>query len=139
MVAAAAALAGGDAVDLRQLQVPLGRRFRAIKLWFVLRGRGLACLRAELRAMVAAAERLAAHARGDARIVVVTARLGLVGMRAAAGDAATRALEDGLHGAGYHVSHGVAGAAYFLRISISTLTENADVDLLWSAIARLLA
>ena len=46
-------------VDYRDWQVPLGRRFRALKLWAVVHGYGLAGLRAHLRGHIAMAEELA--------------------------------------------------------------------------------
>ena len=47
----------GGVVDFRDWQVPLGRRFRALKLWFVLRHYGLEGLRAHVRHGIAMAER----------------------------------------------------------------------------------
>lgn len=35
-----AATDGGDVIDYRDWQIPLGRRFRALKLWFVIRTHG---------------------------------------------------------------------------------------------------
>ena len=45
--------------NLRDTGVPLGRRFRALKLWFVLREQGLEGLRARLRRDLGNAQRLA--------------------------------------------------------------------------------
>uniref|UniRef100_A0A915HJW7 Dopa decarboxylase n=1 Tax=Romanomermis culicivorax TaxID=13658 RepID=A0A915HJW7_ROMCU len=39
----------GDIVDFRNMQIPLGRRFRALKLWFVLRSMGVAGLQHNIR------------------------------------------------------------------------------------------
>ena len=43
----------GAVIDYRDWGVPLGRRFRALKLWFVLRSYGVARLRAMLRDHIA--------------------------------------------------------------------------------------
>jgi aromatic-L-amino-acid decarboxylase len=55
----------GEVIDYRDWGVPLGRRFRALKLWFVLRSYGVARLQAMLRAHIAwtaeLAERIAAE------------------------------------------------------------------------------
>jgi aromatic-L-amino-acid/L-tryptophan decarboxylase len=54
----------GEVIDYRDWGVPLGRRFRALKLWFVLRSYGALRLQAMLRAHIAwtaeLAERIAA-------------------------------------------------------------------------------
>ncbi len=47
-----AATESGAVIDYRDWQVPLGRRFRALKLWFVLRWYGAAGLRAHVRSGV---------------------------------------------------------------------------------------
>lgn len=39
----------GDVLDLRNLQIPLGRRFRSLKIWFVLRSYGLEGFQHHLR------------------------------------------------------------------------------------------
>ena len=49
----------GTVVDYRDWQVPLGRRFRALKLWSVLSGYGLSGLREHLRGHIALAGELA--------------------------------------------------------------------------------
>ena len=53
-------------IDYRDWHVQLGRRFRALKLWFVLRWYGLEGLRAMVRAHVALAQRFAAWVAADA-------------------------------------------------------------------------
>ncbi len=54
-----AASESGSVVDYRDWQVPLGRRFRALKLWSVLSGYGLEGLRAHLREHIALAAEFA--------------------------------------------------------------------------------
>jgi aromatic-L-amino-acid decarboxylase len=55
----------GEVIDYRDWGVPLGRRFRALKLWFVLRSYGVEALQAMLRNHIAwtaeLAERIAAE------------------------------------------------------------------------------
>jgi len=60
------------AVDYSEWSIPLGRRFRALKLWFVLRHYGLEGLRAMIRAHIAWAEELAARLAAHPRFEVVT-------------------------------------------------------------------
>lgn len=66
-----AAAASGAAVDLRDWQVPLGRRFRALKLWFGLRLDGVDAYRAVIRRHVDLARRLAEWVAADERFEVV--------------------------------------------------------------------
>jgi aromatic-L-amino-acid decarboxylase len=58
--------------DYSEWSIPLGRRFRALKLWFVLRAYGLAALRARIRDHVRWAEGLAARLAADPRFEIVT-------------------------------------------------------------------
>jgi aromatic-L-amino-acid decarboxylase len=66
-----AATESGAVIDYRDWQVPLGRRFRSLKLWFVLRWYGAEGLRAHIRAGVALADRFAGWVRADDRFEVV--------------------------------------------------------------------
>ncbi len=61
----------GAVIDYRDWQVPLGRRFRALKLWFVLRWYGAEGLRAHIRSAVALADEFASWVRADERFEVV--------------------------------------------------------------------
>src|SRR4051794_7373856 len=83
----------GDVIDYRDWQIPLGRRFRALKLWSVLRVDGVAAIQAMIRHHVAWAQELAAWAEADERFVVAAPHpLNLVCLRHRDGDARTDAL-----------------------------------------------
>jgi len=60
-------------VNYSEWSIPLGRRFRALKLWFVLRTYGLAGLRERLRNHVRWSVALADRLRADPRFEIVTA------------------------------------------------------------------
>ena len=64
----------GSVIDYRDWQIPLGRRFRALKLWFTMRHYGIEGLRAHIRAGVAMAERFEALVAGDARFALCAPR-----------------------------------------------------------------
>jgi aromatic-L-amino-acid decarboxylase len=66
-----AASESGEVIDYRDWQVPLGRRFRALKLWFVLRWYGVEGLRAHIRESVALAGEFADLVRADRRFEIV--------------------------------------------------------------------
>jgi aromatic-L-amino-acid/L-tryptophan decarboxylase len=59
-------------IDYSEWSVPLGRRFRALKLWFLLRACGLEGLRAMIRDHVRWAAALAERLRRDPRFDIVT-------------------------------------------------------------------
>ncbi|HEX8628925.1 MAG TPA: pyridoxal-dependent decarboxylase [Catenuloplanes sp.] len=65
-----AATESAEVIDYRDWQVPLGRRFRALKLWFVLRWYGAEGLRAHLRRGVALAAEFADLVRADERFEI---------------------------------------------------------------------
>ena len=57
----------GAVIDYRDWQIPLGRRFRALKLWFVLRHYGVEGLQHHIRQHVALAQQFARWVRADER------------------------------------------------------------------------
>jgi aromatic-L-amino-acid decarboxylase len=59
-------------INYSEWTVPLGRRFRALKLWFLLRFHGLEGLRAMIRNHVAWSERLAARLKAEPDFEIVT-------------------------------------------------------------------
>lgn len=61
-------------VDYRDWHVPLGRRFRALKLWFVLRHYGLEGLRAYIREHLRWSEVFESWVRGDERFEMLASR-----------------------------------------------------------------
>ena len=86
-------LEADDIVDFNNWTVPLGRRFRALKLWFVLRAYGLSGLRARVRDHVRWTETLCEALRAEPGIDIVTEpRLALFTFALSQGDAATEAL-----------------------------------------------
>lgn len=76
---------GGDkdmGEDLRNYAVPLSRRFRSLKLWFVLRNYGIKQLKAFMRNHIALAKYLEKLIRADARFSIENdVHLGLVCFR----------------------------------------------------------
>ncbi|KAI9167169.1 Tyrosine decarboxylase [Paramyrothecium foliicola] len=87
----------GLVTDYRDWQIPLGRRFRSLKLWFVLRSYGLRGLRAHIRRGVALAERLEGLLRGrpDLFAVFTAARFALLTFRVTGAGAAASSGEGG--------------------------------------------
>ncbi|CAK0731796.1 hypothetical protein CVIRNUC_000044 [Coccomyxa viridis] len=72
----------GNAYDYQNWEIPVGRRFRSLKLWFVLRAYGQEKLQGFLRHHIRLAETVAALARKDERFEVsAPPRFGLVCFR----------------------------------------------------------
>jgi len=61
----------GAVIDYRDWQVPLGRRFRALKLWFAIRADGVESFREMIRRHVALTQELAGLVRAEPRLEVV--------------------------------------------------------------------
>jgi len=130
----------GAVVDYRDWQVPLGRRFRALKLWFVLRWYGAEGLRHHVREHVRLAAGLAERVGADPRLALAAPpRLNLVCFRHRVGDGATQALHRALDASGrVHLTHTRLGDHYVLRACIGAwTTEERHVDALWRLIDEL--
>ena len=121
-------------VDYRDWQVPLGRRFRALKLWAVTHGHGLAGLRAHLREHIALAAELEARVEAHPDLELAAPRsLALVCLRHRDGDAATRALLERANASGrVLLSHTVVGGRYTVRVAFGAVTTGpTDLEALW--------
>ncbi len=130
----------GQVIDYRDWHIPLGRRFRALKLWFVLRAFGLEGLRRRVRAHVELAERFASRVAADERFELVVPRsLNLVCFRMRASDEANEELLARLNASGaLFLTHTRLGGRYALRMSIGqTGTEERHVAAAWERIAAL--
>jgi aromatic-L-amino-acid decarboxylase len=147
----------GEVIDYRDWQVPLGRRFRSLKLWLVMRWYGLEGLRAYIRSHMEMAADFEALVRTDGRFEVVTERtMNLVcfrlsprrGEAAAETDRRNRELIAKINGSGLaYLTHTTlpvfegertAGSMYVLRMAIgAVLTRSEDVRGTWALIQRL--
>ncbi|MEX0659017.1 MAG: pyridoxal-dependent decarboxylase [Egibacteraceae bacterium] len=133
-----AASDSGAVVDYRDWQVPLGRRFRALKLWFVLRHYGAEGLRHHIREHVGLAGELADWVRADARFVVVSATLNLVCLAHRGGDAVSQAVLEQVNASGAaFLTHARLDGRYVLRVAIGqTHTERRHVEGLWRVLTE---
>jgi aromatic-L-amino-acid/L-tryptophan decarboxylase len=136
-----AATEGHDVVDYKDWSVTLTRRFRALKLWLVLRCYGLEGLRDHVRAHVRMATLFENMVRLDQRFeVVVTRQFALVCFRLRSPKKANvlnrRLLEEvnAVASGPYMSSANVAGI-YMLRCAVgSTLTEERHVREAWKVV-----
>ncbi|MFQ5554357.1 MAG: pyridoxal phosphate-dependent decarboxylase family protein, partial [Acidimicrobiia bacterium] len=131
------AAASDEVVDYRDWHVPLGRRFRALKLWFVLRSYGASGIRALVRNHVALAHDLADRVTGNNRLeLVAPVPFALVCFRHVGGDEATAALAEAINADGRaHVTPSEIDGRSFIRVAIGqTTTEARHVERLWEII-----
>ncbi|HEY2044851.1 MAG TPA: pyridoxal-dependent decarboxylase [Jatrophihabitans sp.] len=129
----------GAVIDYRDWQVPLGRRFRALKLWTVLRWYGAEGLQAHIRKHVGLAAEFASWVAADDRFELVAPHpLSLVTFRLRAGDAATKSAMDAINASGSaYLTHTLVNGQVAIRMSIgSVLTERQHVESVWNALTQ---
>jgi aromatic-L-amino-acid/L-tryptophan decarboxylase len=129
----------GAVIDYRDWQVPLGRRFRALKLWFVLRSFGVEGLQQRIRQHVAWARELADWVQKDARFeMAAPVTVSLVCFRHRGGEAANQQILDQLNGSGkLLISHTKLNGKLTIRFSIGqTTTERRHVERAWQLIQQ---
>ncbi|MBL9150130.1 MAG: aspartate aminotransferase family protein [Phycisphaerae bacterium] len=134
-----AATASGAVFDYRDWHVPLGRRFRALKLWFVIRHYGVEGLQALVRHHVALAAAFESWVRADDRFEIVAPRpLNLVSFRLRGSNEENEALLARVNASGEaYLSHTKLGDRYVLRMSIGqTRVEERHVKAAWTLIQR---
>lgn len=133
---------GDEVRNYRDWGVQLGRRFRALKLWFVIRSYGVSGLRARIAAHIAMAQRLAGEI-ADAKdfelmapvpLALLCLRYRPAGLKdEAAIDALNETLLEKVNDTGRaYFTHTRLGGHYVIRFSIGqTATEWRHVEAAW--------
>ncbi|MDI5975311.1 pyridoxal-dependent decarboxylase [Amycolatopsis magusensis] len=132
----------GAVIDYRDWQIPLGRRFRALKLWAVLRWYGAEGLRAHIRSGIELAGGFAALVAADDRFELHEPRhFGLVCFRPKWTDERIMALLERLNESGeLYLSHTRVHGRVTLRFAVgSTSTTAQHVRDAWAAITAAVA
>jgi aromatic-L-amino-acid decarboxylase len=127
----------GAVFDYRDWQVPLGRRFRALKLWFVIRSYGVEGLQHHVREHVALAQEFAGWVRESQEFeLAAPVPLNLVCFRHRGGDEANQKIMDRLNHSGeMYLTHTRLDGKLTLRMSIGqTGTEARHVKAAWDKI-----
>jgi aromatic-L-amino-acid decarboxylase len=130
----------GAVIDYRDWQVPLGRRFRALKLWFVLRSYGAEGLRRHVREHVRLSRLFTELVVADPRFeLCAPAALNLTCFRHVGGDEVSEKLLAELNATGrVFLSHTRLGGHYAIRCCIGgTWTTQQHVEMLWRLIDEL--
>jgi aromatic-L-amino-acid decarboxylase len=129
-----AATASGAVIDYRDWQVPLGRRFRALKLWFVLRSYGAEYLRAMVRRHVEAAQWFASMVeKSSVFTLAAPVPLSLVCFSHVDGDAETQRVLDAVNASGQaYLTHAKVHGRLVIRLSVGQAnTELSHVEAVW--------
>lgn len=110
----------GEVIDYRDWQVPLGRRFRALKLWFVLRSYGAENIRTYIRRHVQAANWFAEQITDHPKLELsVTPSLSLVCFQHVDGDTASEQLLTALNATQkVLLTHTRLNNKYVLRVAV---------------------
>lgn len=136
---------GARVINYRDWGIPLGRRFRALKLWFVIRSYGIEGLRARIRAHIALAQSMAREVEAEADFeLLAPARLALFCFRyrprgmddAEALDTLNETLVARLNESGaLYLTHTRIDGAYALRFCVGqTNTRQRHVAAAWRLI-----
>ena len=128
-----------DAVNLSELSIPLGRRFRALKLWAVLRCYGRAGLQERIREHVRLASLFEEWVRAEPGWEVVAPRhFSLVCFRRQGTDEANERLLGRVNDSGeVFLSHARLGNRYALRLAVGNFrTTEDDVRRAWDVLRR---
>jgi aromatic-L-amino-acid decarboxylase len=128
-----------DAVNLSEVSIPLGRRFRALKLWAVLRCYGRTGLQARIREHVRLAGLFERWVREEPGWEVVTPRhFSLVCFRRDGSDEDNERLLERVNDSGeVFLSHVRLGSRYALRLAVGNFrTTEDDVRLAWKVLRR---
>lgn len=132
--------------NLRDWGIPLGRRFRALKLWFLIREQGVSGLQARLRRDLANAQWLKAAVEATPRwrvlaptpLQTLCVRHEPAGVEGESLDRHTLAWAEALNRSGEaYVTPATLDGRWMVRVSIGALlTEREHVEELWNAMKR---
>lgn len=127
----------GSVFDYRDWQIPLGRRFRSLKLWFVIRHYGVEGLQHHIRYHVQLAQEFLSWVQQDERFeVAAPAPLNLVCFRFRGSDEQNQHLLNNLNQRGdLYLTHTRLADRFVLRFCVGqTNTEKRHVEGAWQRI-----
>jgi aromatic-L-amino-acid/L-tryptophan decarboxylase len=127
----------GAVIDYRDWQIPLGRRFRSLKLWFVIRHYGVEGLQYHIRRHVELAQQFAGWIEKDDRFeLAAPAPLNLVCFRHKGGDEVNQELMEKLNSSGdLFLTHTRLDNRLTLRLCVGqAFTEERHVRQAWEKI-----
>ncbi|KAG0711054.1 Tyrosine decarboxylase [Chionoecetes opilio] len=126
-------------IDYRHWGIPLSRRFRALKLWFVIRSFGIDGLQKYIREHCRLARRFEAHVKKESRFEVASpVLLGLVCFRLRGSNDINQKLLSSINASGkLHMVPASLNDKYVIRFCVcrQTATEE-DIDYAWEVIKQ---
>jgi aromatic-L-amino-acid decarboxylase len=128
------------ALNYMEYGVPLGRRFRALKLWFIMRYYGREGIAALIRSHILWAQELAGQIDRDPRFErMAPAPFSVVCFRYKGTNEQNQALLEKVNASGeFFLSHTVLNGNYCLRVAIGNMaTTREHVQRAWELIGRL--
>jgi aromatic-L-amino-acid decarboxylase len=128
-----------EVVSLNEVSVPLGRRFRALKLWIVIRSLGREGLQAMIREHIRLASEFERWVRDEPGWELCAPRsFSLVCFRREGSDADNEALLERVNASGeIFLSHTRLDGRFVLRLAVgSARTTEEDVRLAWDVLRR---
>ncbi|XP_046457976.1 histidine decarboxylase-like [Daphnia pulex] len=132
----------GMAIDYMHWQIPLSKRFRALKLWFVIRSYGLNGLQKHVRHGVRLAKEFENMVKSDGRFEIPAARhLGMVVFRLKGPNDLTEALLKKINTSGkLHCVPAALKGNYVIRFTVtSSHTKLTDIERDWEIIKSIAA
>jgi aromatic-L-amino-acid decarboxylase len=128
----------GRVIDYRDWQIPLGRRFRALKLWFVIRHYGAEGLQHHVRRHVDLARQFASWVQESDHFELLRPQhLNLVCFRHKSGNDATMSTLSAVNDSGIYITHTKIDDVAWLRMSIGAMgTELRHVQRAWELISQ---
>ena len=127
----------GAVIDYRDWHIPLGRRFRALKLWFVIRHYGVDGLQHHIREHVNLAQQFSRWVTESADFeLAAPAPLNLVCFRHRGGDEINRQILERLNRSGdIYLTHTLLNGKFTLRLCVGqTQTDASHVARAWKLI-----
>ncbi|XP_040573088.1 aromatic-L-amino-acid decarboxylase [Lepeophtheirus salmonis] len=128
------------AIDYRHWGIPLSRRFRSMKIWFVIRSYGVSGLRAYIREHCRLAKCFEHRVRSDDRFLICNkVQLGLVCFRLNGVDALNQKLLSAINESGkLHMVPANVNGRFVIRFCVcaSNATED-DIDYAWKTIGKI--
>jgi aromatic-L-amino-acid decarboxylase len=128
-------------VNLSDYSMPLGRRFRSLKLWFIMRYYGHEGLAQIIREQIAMTKEFHDRIAADARFeICAPLSLSLVCFRLNGPNEPNRALMESLNNTGpYFLSNTTLNGKYILRMTVGNMgTTRTTLDGLWNQIMNII-